>query len=133
MRLLVLVTSYFERVEGRKHFQKAIFLLQEKFGIELNYHFIPYLYGPYSSELQNDIDILARTGYLKASKVGYLFYYEITPLGREVALEVGKEYGKERCEELKKKVDNLKEFETQELVDWSKQLMKEKIKDNIFW
>jgi len=133
MRLLVLTASYFEKVEGRKHFQKAIYLLQEQFGIEFNYNFVPYLYGPYSSQLQNDIDILARTGHLRACKAGYLFFYEITPLGRKIASQVEVEYGKERSANLKKEVDNLKDFDTQELVDWSKKLMSEKVKDNIFW
>lgn len=133
IKLLILTANYFGRVEGRKHFQKAVFLLQEQFKIEFDYHFIPYLYGPYSSQLQNDLDILARTGYLKATKVGYLFFYEITKLGQEIASKLKEEYGKERCENLEKQVNNLKDFSTQELVDWSKKLMSEKVKDNIFW
>jgi uncharacterized protein YwgA len=132
-KLLLLTANYFGKVEGRKLFQKAVYLLQEQFKVEFSYHFIPYLYGPYSSQLQTDIDILARTGYLGVSKVGPLFYYEITPLGRKVSLEIEKEYGKRQSEELKKNVDNLKDFETDELVKWSKSLMSEKVKDNIFW
>lgn len=98
-----------------------------------NYNYIPYLYGPYSSQLQNDIDILARTGYLKASKSGPLFFYEITLLGKKIASQVEVEYGKEQSAKLKKYVDGLKESETEDLVTWSKQLMKERVKDNIFW
>jgi uncharacterized protein YwgA len=133
MKLLVLTASYFGIVEGRKYFQKAIYILQEYFKVGFNYSYIPYLYGPYSSQLQNDIDILARTGYLKASKSGPLFFYEITTLGKNIASQVEVEYGIQQSATLKKHVDDLKESETDELVTWSKQLMKERIKDNIFW
>jgi uncharacterized protein YwgA len=129
VKLLVMTANYFGIVEGRKQFQKAVFLLQEQFGIEFAYPFIPYLYGPYSSQLQNDIYNLARTGYLKASKIGPLFYYEIAPIGSQLSLQIEKEYGEKQSQELRKKVKDLKEFETEELVQWSKQLMKEKYKD----
>jgi hypothetical protein len=132
IKLLILTANYLGKVEGRKRFQKTIFLLQEQFGINFGYGFTAYLYGPYSAQLQNDIDILAQTGYLKASKMGELFFYEITPLGYKSATQIEKEYGLELAKELKKQVENLKEFDTEELVNWSKQLMGKKIKDNIF-
>ena len=130
VRLLLLTANYFRRIEGRKQFQKAVFLLKEHFKIEFTYHFIPYLYGPYSSQLQSDIDNLARTGYLKASKIGPLYYYEITPFGERLACEIEKEYGQNQSKDLAKKVVDLKECTTEELVQWSKQLMKEKYKDD---
>jgi uncharacterized protein YwgA len=129
VKMLLLTANYFKRIEGRKQFQKAVFLLQEYHKIEFTYPFIPYLYGPYSSQLQNDIDNLARTGYLKASKIGPLYYYDITSLGQMVASEVEKEYGQNQSKELAQKVSDLKECTTDELVQWSKQLMKEKYKD----
>ena len=131
-QLLILTANYLGKIEGRKRFQKTVFLLQEQFGIEFSYRFTSYLYGPYSSQLQNDIDVLTRTGYLKASKIGYLFFYKITPMGQKSASQIENEYGKERVENLRKHANNLKDFGTEELVKWSKQLMSEKIKDNIF-
>lgn len=130
VKLLLIAANYFKRVEGRKQFQKAVFLLQEQFEIEFSYPFIPYLYGPYSSQLQNDIDNLARTGYLKAGKNGPLYLYEITELGKLLVAQTEKEYGEKQSQDLKKKVDNLKDFETEELVKWSKQLMRDKYKSN---
>jgi uncharacterized protein YwgA len=125
-----MTANYFRRIEGRKQFQKAVFLLKEYHKIEFTYPFIPYLYGPYSSQLQNDIDILSRTGYLKASKVGPLYYYEITPLGQKIASEIERDYGQNQSSKLAEKVNELKECTTDELVQWSKQLMKERYKDN---
>ena len=132
IKLLILTANYLGKIEGRKRFQKMIFLLQEQFGFEFSYRFTSYLYGPYSSQLQNDIDILARTGYLKASKIDHLFFYEIAPLGQKSASQIEKEYGTERTEKLQSHVNDLKDFDTEELVKWSKQLMSKKIKDNIF-
>jgi uncharacterized protein YwgA len=132
IKLLILAANYLGKVEGRKRFQKIIFLLQEQFGVEFGYRFTAYLYGPYSAQLQNDIDILAQTGYLKASKMGELFFYEITPLGQQSAAQTEKEYGAELAKKLKEHVNNLSESDTEELVTWSKQLMGKKIKDNIF-
>jgi len=128
-QLLILTANYLERINGRKRFQKTIFLLQEQFDIEFRYRFIPYLYGPYSSQLQNDIDMLARTGYLKARKADYLFFYEVTPLCRMTATEIRKEYGEERAEKLRIHACDLKDFDTEELVKWSKQLMSQNVKD----
>lgn len=132
IKLLILAANYLGKVEGRKRFQKIIFLLQEQFGVEFGYRFTAYLYGPYSAQLQNDIDILAQTGYLKASKMEELFFYEITPLGQQSAAQTEKEYGAELAKKLKEHVNNLSESDTEELVTWSKQLMGKKIKDNIF-
>lgn len=131
-KLLILTVNYLGKIEGRKRFQKTIFLLQERFGIEFSYRFVPYLYGPYSSQLQNDINILTRADYLRASKIDYLFFYEITPLGRERACQIEKEYGEEQAKKLRKHANDLKEFDTEELVKWSKQLMNKKVEGNIF-
>ncbi len=131
-QLLILTANYLQKIEGRKRFQKTIFLLQEQSEIEFSYRFTAYLYGPYSAQLQNDIDVLTRANYLKASKIGYLFFYEITPLGQKSASEIEEEYGEELVQKLRKHASGLKDFDTEELVKWSKQLMNKKMKDNIF-
>jgi uncharacterized protein YwgA len=131
-KLLVLTANYLKKVEGRKRFQKIVYLLQEYHGIEFTYRFTPYLYGPYSARLQNDIDVLAQTTHLKAWKSGYLFCYQITPKGERVSQIAEREYGTERSANLKKHATNLAELDTDELVKWSKDLMNEKIRDNIF-
>ena len=132
IKLLILAAKYLGKIEGRKRFQKIIFLLQEQYNIDFGYKFIAYLYGPYSSQLQNDIDMLVQAGCLKASKIGDLFLYEITSSGQKIAAYIEKEYGDEMAKELKKCVNELNEKETEKLVELSKQLMGKKIKDNIF-
>ncbi|MDH5733334.1 MAG: hypothetical protein OEY88_06070, partial [Candidatus Bathyarchaeota archaeon] len=121
-QLLLLATSYLQKIEGRKRFQKIIFLLKEQFGIEFKYRFTSYLYGPYSAQLQDDIDILVRTSYLKVSKISYLYFYEITPLGQKSASQIEKEYGEDRARKLQKHASGMEDLDTEELVGWSKQL-----------
>lgn len=57
-----------EPVEGRTRFQKMLFLLRERANFfEEGYDFIPHNYGPYSTELQNDIDDLIREGFIMSN------------------------------------------------------------------
>jgi len=130
--LLLLVGKHLRRFEGRKRLQKIVFLLKEKYQIPFTYVFVPYLYGPYSAQLQKEIDLLSRNDYFKVQKINDLYEYEITPLGEKAAEEFEKPYGLERIEILKKRLQDLNELTTEELVEWSKQIMNERIKDNIF-
>lgn len=54
-----------EPIGGRTRFQKMVFLLSQHARFFKNkYDFIPHDYGPYSQELQNDIDYLIKEGFL---------------------------------------------------------------------
>ncbi len=59
--LLLLVSGEKRPIVGRTRFQKLIFLAMNKYS-EHWYSFIPYNYGPYSKELQQDIDVLIEKG-----------------------------------------------------------------------
>ena len=120
---LLLIANYLNIIEGRKRFQKIVFLLKERDKIPLTYRFTPYLYGPYSSELQNQINVLTRANFLHVSKVRNLFIYQITPLGQKTASDIENMYGQEQAQALEEKVNNYSEFETEELVNWSKEFM----------
>ena len=50
-------------------FQKTIFLVQKELGRELGYNFIPYYFGPYSRELQDDVYRLERQGFVNVEEV----------------------------------------------------------------
>ena len=77
-------------VEGRTRFQKMIFLLRQRADFfEEGYDFVPHNYGPYSTELQNDIDDLIRDGFLimnlKTIEEGKIKYeYAITGGGSAI-------------------------------------------------
>lgn len=50
---------------GKKALQKVVHLLQELTKIDTGYQFSFYTYGPYSSELSNDLDVAAQRGGVK--------------------------------------------------------------------
>ncbi|MGI0093497.1 MAG: hypothetical protein ACREA8_05290 [Nitrosotalea sp.] len=108
-------------MEGRTRFQKMIFLLRERANFfKHNYDFVPHNYGPYSRELQNDIDSLIHDGYiimnLKTVEDGKIKYeYAITGDGSLILQKIlsDKELGKkfkfskivELAEEIKNEVN----------------------------
>ena len=81
-------------VEGRTRLQKMIFmLLQQATFLRGAYDFVPHNYGPYSPELQNDIDDLIREDYLivnfKTVEEGKIKYeYRITQRGASLIRKI---------------------------------------------
>lgn len=130
--LLALVASYLGTIEGRKRFQKIVFLLKEESAVQFTYPFTSYLYGPYSSRLQDDIDILVQTGNLQEEKAGSLFRYKITDLGRKNAHQIERTYRQHLAKDLRGHLKDLQQQDTEELVNRSKRIMNKKIKHNIF-
>lgn len=77
--------SLFERagrIRGRKKLQKTVHLLQFK-GVPFNLDYTYHYYGPYSSELQIEIDNLVKQGFLREFMEGDMYVYEITEKGAE--------------------------------------------------
>lgn len=70
-----------ERLEGnqigRKSVQKLVYFLQEA-GVHLNYRYKMYHYGPYCSELSNDLDIMDMMGTINIEDDSTMYGYSIT-------------------------------------------------------
>jgi hypothetical protein len=58
------------------------------------YKFVPYSYGPYSREVDRDLNALTLRGYLQTSSApGRSWsYYSLTQAGKEKAIEVSREF-----------------------------------------
>lgn len=70
-----------DTVKGRKRLQKTVHLLQLRknpFKFFYQYHF----YGPYSSELQIEINSLVTKDYITETKMDGTYLYQITEKGR---------------------------------------------------
>jgi uncharacterized protein YwgA len=122
---LVFIANHLQKIEGRKRFQKIVFLLKHFYNVSLRYNFMPYLYGPYCPELQNHIDILVSENVLKAERSNGLFVYKITPFGRRV-LKLNE--SKLEAEEKRRIIDSLNELSTEtteDLVRRSKKLLRD--------
>lgn len=70
------------RIEGRKKLQKTVYLLQQM-GVPYNEKFRYHYYGPYSSELQAEVDRLVRYELLNETFTGDAYVYEITNKGKD--------------------------------------------------
>ena len=79
---LLNVVDNLESVVGRKKFQKIIYLLELKSSF-IPYRYSYYYYGPYSSQLQEEINFLVRENFLEESKQNGTYVYKITELGKE--------------------------------------------------
>ncbi len=54
-----------EPIEGRTRLQKMLFLLSQEYSeTSFQYRFYPFDYGPYSSTLQSDLDMLIENNFL---------------------------------------------------------------------
>jgi uncharacterized protein YwgA len=86
---LLVILRKLRVIPGRTRFQKIIFLLENKDRISLTYNFIPYYYGPYSSELQLEIDMLEASSLIQVvPEDGNLYVHCLTEEGRRIAAEV---------------------------------------------
>lgn len=78
-RLLKLFSAV-QKVNGRKKLQKMIHLLESHgndFSFKYEYHF----YGPYSADLQEEVNVLVQQGFLIESHTDGTYVYEITEKG----------------------------------------------------
>ena len=94
-------------IAGRTRFQKIIFLLKNKEGIDFDYNFIPYHYGPYSAELQLEINLLEAADLLQViPQDGTLYMHRLTPEGESIADKIQRKMAsseKKKLEEALKK------------------------------
>jgi len=92
--LIITYANDGQPVEGRTRLQKITFLLLEQAQFLKNrYDFVAHNYGPYSPELQSDIDYLIREGFLddnhKTVEEGKIKYeYTITAIGSSLIKKV---------------------------------------------
>ena len=50
---------------GATRLQKVVFLVEEELNFNIGYKFIPYYFGPFSKELQDDVYKLKNLGYVE--------------------------------------------------------------------
>jgi hypothetical protein len=86
-----------------KRLQKLVFISKEKYDLPFNYSFALHFFGPYSSELQEDISFLVDIGFLKEKSLKN----EMKPCAYELTDE-----GDRLCEE-----ETLDPFTEQQLAE----------------
>jgi len=120
---LIVILNRLGTVKGRTRLQKIIFLLNNKEGIPLDYHFIPYYYGPYSRDLQLEIDFLEAAGFVEVRpQDGILYVHKLTEKGKEAAKKIEEEIGKTEMDKLLRVLEKYKRRTTSSLIKEAKEL-----------
>jgi len=110
------------KMEGRKRFQKTVFLLKVEKEVRVPYTFIPYLHGPYSKELQMDLNLLCLLGLVDEKREGFTYQYALTDKGKKVLKEARRRLGTETDSTIKKACKEYSNIGTPELVIRAKSL-----------
>ena len=72
---------------GKTVLQKMVYLLQELYGVDCGYRFDLYMYGPFSAELLQDLDLVESVGGVSVVPViSGMGGYQIRPGARNQAL-----------------------------------------------
>jgi len=121
-KLLVMLNKL-GTVCGRTRFQKMVFLLKEKEGLEWRYSFIPYFYGPYAHDLQLEIDLLEAAGFIRVEhQKDNLYVHSLTEQGVKVAERIAHQMDFTEFKKLLKKLEKYNERSTKSLITESKKL-----------
>ena len=118
--LLLLTFLKYSNIDGRKRFQKLMYLAKFKFNIEVPFIFIKYFYGPFSKEMQEVLDKLVSVGLIKETKIinefGIVEYrYSLTDRGKAVLQIISLDSEEEN--KIKQLIEKYKHKSTPEIVE----------------
>lgn len=88
--IVYLYTSESGGISGSIRFQKLVFLGQQESGLPEKYQFVPYKFGPYSYQLERDIEYWINNGHIRRSRTvnrvgNYRIDYSLSPDGIKLA------------------------------------------------
>lgn len=123
--LLALLRYSGGRVEGRKRIQKLVYLLIKEHNIPFTFKFVPYFYGPYSSELSIFLETLVGLGLVEEegetiSPRVIKFNYSLTKKGEKVLERALEQVDRAHILNLKKFIEETMTMDTYELVNRAK-------------
>ena len=118
---LLVFISIAERILGRKRLQKLMYLLMKKKNIVVPFHFEPYLFGPFSRDLQFTISELVNRGFIKENVIeiapDYVGYeYSLTTKGKKIVETLIKSFDKRILNEIKVFLREYRDKEIHEIV-----------------
>ena len=120
---LLVVLGKSEEIRGRTRFQKIIYLLKKKKVVDFAYDFIPYYYGPYSQDLQIEINLLEAADLIEVEPAGgFPSAHMLTEKGKAAAREIEQKLEKGEIKKLSKVADRLRKRSTSSLIREAKKL-----------
>lgn len=125
MEKLLVILHKLREIRGRTRFQKIVFLLKEKDCINFRYNFIPYYYGPYSYDLQFDINILEAAGLIQVMPQNDILYvHSLTREGEIAAVKIEQKMSNAEKKKLFKALKGYKTRSTASLISEAKKMTK---------
>ena len=119
---ILAIIHHQKEVRGRTRIQKLIYLLQKQDRIEIGYNFIPYHYGPYSQDLQRDINLLEVAGFLQVDhQEDNLYIHSLSKQGHDAARRIISEMENSDSQNLVNHLDCYREISTQTLIHRAKE------------
>lgn len=88
---LLKIFDQVNRINGRKKLQKLVYLIEAS-GTHLPFSYQYHHYGPYSSQLQQEISFMVQQDFLTELKEDEAYIYEITRRGREFMDRIEEDY-----------------------------------------
>lgn len=79
---LLSILGSVERVKGRKKLQKTLHLLESS-GADVPFKYEYHFFGPYSAELQEEVNFSVQQGFIEETKIDETYVYTITEKGRK--------------------------------------------------
>jgi len=128
MHILLELMKISKGIQGKTKLQKMMFLAKEEFGIQHEYTFEKYNYGPYSFELSNDLKALESFGLIKIDKnafdskglfEGKIFIFNLTEEGELIVdKEITPKMLPETISKLQKLVDTWNKEPLQNIIKY---------------
>ena len=75
-------------IKGRKKLQKIVYLLEHK-GMDAPYRYSYHRYGPYSAQLQEEIEFLVQHDFIEEVTKNGTYEYKITDEGERFRKQIG--------------------------------------------
>jgi uncharacterized protein YwgA len=76
-------------VRGRKKLQKIVYIL-EHYGMDAPYKYSYHFYGPYSAQLQEEIEFLVQYNFIEEISENGTYEYKITDEGERFRKQIGR-------------------------------------------
>ena len=105
-----------EPIKGRTKLEKLLFLIKQDILADTQfdgsyYFFEPYKYGPFTTEILDDVVLMEDFGYLKRERIGDDVIYSITSQGQTKIQQINQNLStniKTQIDEINKKIEKLK-------------------------
>jgi len=120
---ILVILYHLNTIKGRTRLQKLFYLLKNKNQLDIDYNFIPYHYGPYSQDLQLDINLLEAADYIQVDhQEDNLYVHLLTDRGIKAVNRILTRMTESDIQNITQHLDEYKDIPTKTLILNAKEL-----------